>query len=142
VYAWHYTGDLVEGFPVSIRLDSIFTPMVADVDGDMKPDIVSSLSSARRDPERNSIYAWNYRGELIPGWPKLLRRSRGGGFLDSPFTTLGDVNGDGIIDLIASIGGGELHIISLGSKLSPDAMDWPTFRHDFRDTGRYSSNGK
>ncbi|MBI1746641.1 MAG: VCBS repeat-containing protein [Acidobacteria bacterium] len=139
IFAWHHTGDLVEGFPVAVDQRTL-TPMVADVDGDGSPDIVSSLGLLR-DYIRNPIYACDPSGRLIDGWPKWLPRvSYPPGWVSAAsYTTLADVNGDEILDLIASVGGGELHVITLGSRLNPGSMHWPTVRHDFRHTGRYSS---
>ena len=64
VYAWHHTGEAVDGWPVT--LDTNFrvlaTPAIADLDNDDSLDIVVPLANGR-------LYALEIDGSFKNGWP-------------------------------------------------------------------------
>jgi len=168
-FAWHHNGDLVDGFPITMLGedddqttspmiaadvdndgfpitmlgeddDQTTSPMIADVDNDGFPDIVSSLYSQRNN-YYNKIYAWDNQGQLLDDWPKeLIRQGSTPQIAVPPFqqTTLADLDGSGTLDLIAPIGGAESHAIDLG--VAFEHLDWPMYRHDVQRTGRYIRN--
>jgi hypothetical protein len=141
ILAWHHDGQFVEGFPVTID-EPISSPMIADVDNDGFPDIISSLRYGR-DTSLNRIYAWNNRGKLLNCWPKELRRQGDAVQWLPPMqsTTLADLDNNGTLDLIVPIGQGESHAIDLGVPFNPSTMEWPQYRHDRNATGSYSPVG-
>ncbi|GEM_PF-3708591 len=146
IFAWQYNGLIVPGFPYALVMtdyatslcDKVGTPMIADVNGDGYPDIVSSLFTARNST-RNSMYAWDRYGQMLNDWPISLNRIQTGGTFgtDSPRVYLGDLNNDQRVDLVTGIGGGEAYAVDLG--VAVDKMDWPMFRHDAGRTGRYEN---
>jgi hypothetical protein len=83
--------------------ESLRTPAIGDVDGDLAPDIV--------DTAGEHIYAWHMDGTRLAGFPVRMDpnhsrpqdRSRSNhvkrGFIASP--TLGDLDGDGVLDIVA-----------------------------------------
>lgn len=144
-FAWHHTGELMEGFPIMLGPDDDQTtsPMIADVNNDGFPDIVSSLYDDR-DNYYNRIYAWDRQGQLLDDWPKELIRQSGSPWITIPpfqQTTLVDLDGNGTLDLIAPIGGAESHAIDLGVPLTPSTTEWPIYRHDPQRTGLYIDQG-
>lgn len=137
VFAWHHDGSLVEGFPVALDREPVTTPLVADVDGDGFPDVVTS--PGRFGLEQTPIFGWNARGRALDCWPKLLRRRRQiSALLATPLprTVLTDVDGDGRLDLVGRIGSGEIHVVDLQVPAGQEVVDWPTFRQNVRRTGR------
>jgi len=91
VYAFNRDGSPVSGWPSLIGRVSV-TPAVADLDGDGYKEISVSTWS--------DIYVLNYTGGILSGWPA-----------SNPYAGLriqnaiADINGDGNLDIVASVGG-------------------------------------
>ncbi len=69
------------------------SPVLADFDGDGKPEIVQSAFDG-------NIYAWHHDGTPLSGFPVLLHGKRANAYnqiLSTP--AVGDMNGDGIPDI-------------------------------------------
>ncbi len=146
-FAFNHDGSLLPGFPANVpeeftSQDRTTAPMIADVDGDGFPEIISSLYD-RRNNYYNRIYAWDRFGQLLDCWPKELIRQSGTSQIALVFnsqTTLVDLDMNGNIDLIAPIGSAESHGIDLGFPVAK--MEWPMYRHDPGRTGCYECLGK
>ena len=76
VYAVKGNGRLVHGWPVLARDGDSFakilsSPAVGDLDGDGRPEVVEGTGEAYGSTPSMSgrVYAWNARGERLPGWP-------------------------------------------------------------------------
>jgi subtilisin family serine protease len=97
-YAWHHTGELVEGFPKTITGDFpsfAQSPALADLDNDGKLEIIIGNENA-------DVYVWRYDGTDFPGWPRNVgNRSL---HLSSP--AVGDIDGDGDLEIVLAAGGG------------------------------------
>jgi Subtilase family/FG-GAP-like repeat len=109
VYAWEADGTSVAGFPV--RIDPALSrpqdrtrnnhikrgfsasPALGDLNEDGNPDIViPSLDQ--------HLYAWDGDGNPLPGFPKKLQSAGIPGAEIITTAALGDVSGDGKIDIV------------------------------------------
>ncbi|NQS99052.1 MAG: T9SS type A sorting domain-containing protein [candidate division Zixibacteria bacterium] len=89
VYAWHHTGEIVAGFPVSTSGSVKAAPATADLDNDGSLEIIAgcwNIASGNND----YLYVWNHTGELEPGWPINASYIR----LSSPSVADFDLDGD------------------------------------------------
>jgi FG-GAP-like repeat len=121
---WDATGgDWTEGFPRRMEGWLIAAaPTLADVDGDGRSEILAGSSG-------NVLHAFREDGTEPPGWPRDL----GGWMLAAP--AAGDIDGDGRSEVVAVTRDGYLHVIDTAGR--PGAREWPAFRHDARNSGRY-----
>jgi len=152
MYAWHHNGSAVKGWPKEI-LDNefLFTytqPLLADITGDDKVDVISMANSG----ERNIIYAWNNDGTLIQGFPKQLIPNSGWDFFSTP--AVADIDNDGDVELLAhsyrndkidlinpEIGKMVYKVWDLSAPYNLAKMEWPMYMHDARNTGCYTPPG-
>ena len=117
------TGDWAPAYPRTSEGWLILTaPTLADVDGDGRAEVLSGSSG-------DVLHAYKPDGSEPAGWPRDL----GGWLLAAP--TVGDVDGDGLSEVVAVTRDGFLHVIDTNGK--PSAREWPAFRHDARNSGRY-----
>ncbi len=102
VYAWHYDGSWVKGWPRHV-FDTVWSsPAVGDLDGDGLPEVVVGVD-AHDNPYYHSIdggalYVFHNDGTSVAGFPRYVKEN----FESSP--ALVDLNGDGYFDIV--IGGG------------------------------------
>ncbi len=94
VFAYYATGDTVEGFPYTPGNDRVFSyssPVLADLDGDGKREIVvgdHSLSAGN-----GAVHIIKYDGTAFPNWPKQT-----GQWIYGP-PSVGDIDGNGELDI-------------------------------------------
>ena len=98
-------------------------PAIADVGGNADNEVIVGSSG-------NVLHAFQAEGGEPPGWPKQAT----GWLLASP--AVGDVDGDGRTEVVAVTRDGYLFIWETGAPATP--ADWPLFRHDPQNTGRYT----
>ncbi len=117
-------GSPVSGFPSAAQgLDFLGAPVVADVSGDGKPDLIQGGDSS-------ALHAFDSTGAQVPGFPKFMS----GWILYAP--SVGDLLGNGHNDVVALTREGYLYAWQTPGK--PDANnEWWAGRHDEHNTGRY-----
>ncbi len=97
LYAYKGDGSLLPGFPVEGSQNFQSSPAIGDIDGDGWLDIVVG-SGTYESSGGNKVYAWDSRGNLLPGWPTTT----GGNMPAAP--ALGDVTGDGRLEVVIGCG--------------------------------------
>jgi hypothetical protein len=87
VYAWHYDGTLVNGWPQETYGGKLSSPALADIDRDGDLEIIVGSTDDR-------VYAWHHDGSVVAGWPQWT----GDDVHSSP--AVGDIDGDGIMEIV------------------------------------------
>ena len=98
-------------------------PAIADVDGHGRAEVIAGSSG-------DVLHAFRPDGSEPPGWPK----DTGGWLLASP--AVGDVDGDGRAEVVAVTRDGYLYVWDTPARAG-SMREWPSFRHDARNTGRF-----
>jgi hypothetical protein len=104
LYVFEGDGSIKGGFPKALPQVIWSSPAIADLDRDGFPDIVvgTGLFWQNTNPGASTylpyadgrhVYAFNYRGENLPGWPV----NTGDNNFSSP--AVGDVDGDGFFEV-------------------------------------------
>ena len=89
VYAWHHTGQVAAGFPVTTAGSVKVPPTLADLDGDGSLEIIADCWN-QSSGENDYLYVWRYDGSPFPGWPQNAGYIR----LSSPSIADFDLDGD------------------------------------------------
>ncbi len=96
-------------------------PIAADLDDDGLPEVINGSAGYY-------LRAYDRYGRSPEGWPKFT-----GGWIGAP-PAVGDINGDGFLDIIASTRNGWLFAWSTAGSVD-GRIDWESFKHDNRNTG-------
>jgi hypothetical protein len=118
------SGSWLPHFPIPVEGWQVTTaPVVADVDGDGRTEVVAGTSGYK-------LHAFREDGSEPPGWPKQT----GGWLLAS--AAVGDVDRDHRLEVVAITREGYLFVWDTPARTSA-RRDWPLFRHDARNSGRF-----
>lgn len=132
-YVFNYSGQEILRF--SKDIGSSHSPLITDLDGDGKFDIVAiAIIESSLD---FGLFAWDNFGEIIPGFP-LKSKTKGG----TP--VLGDFDSDGLVEIVFVAGNGDydpatLYFWDLTFPFDKELTTWPTYRHDNWRTGSYNT---
>ncbi len=141
-HVFRYNGVSVTGWPQETIFYSDFMPLIADVNGDNIPDVINKMED-RNYREQSGIYAWDFEGHAIKGFPKRTE------WISRSIITIEDIDNDGQLELIAgsdwdwdvSNGNiknrGSIYVWDLDAPYNPETMEWPMFQHDSQHTGLY-----
>jgi hypothetical protein len=98
MYVLNADGSSLPGFPVVLNSASTSSPAVADVDGDLYPEIAVGA--------RSSMRLYEHNGQMVPGWPK------NGIELTAdlqPSPAIADLDADGDLDIILGSSDGKVY---------------------------------
>ncbi|HVO31779.1 MAG TPA: FG-GAP-like repeat-containing protein, partial [bacterium] len=149
----HDDPGLVPGFPLDVGASAEGSPLLVDLDGDNRAEILLGTSDGR-------VHAWDHAGHVFPGWPVALDPSPtahgaaaayNAGGLATPGATIfsglaaGDLDGDGLPEVVATALDGKVYAFhGDGSRVAGFPVDlhspiWasPTLA-DFDGAGRLS----
>lgn len=121
VYAFHYDGSTLSGFPKQISNTRITsTPAIGDIAGSASPEILVYAG------DRN-LYAWYANGTAVSNYPKNLGglADKDGNFVITCSPALADTDGDDALEvLIGSTGGLFYYFYSDVGYDSASASNW------------------
>ena len=118
------TGNFQPSFPHHMEdLQFLTGPSIADVGGAPTPEIVEGSAGY-------FVHAYDVTGTEPSGWPKFT----GGWHVANP--AIGDVDGDGLNEVVALTREGNLYVWDTTAPAGP--QQWPKKRHDLRNTGNYN----
>jgi hypothetical protein len=107
-------GTFAPGWPQSVSDRARFHPFVGDVDGDGDPEIALAVGFV---PFTWEIALYEPDGTLVPGWPVAMPN----GFSAFTLPCLGDVNGDGDLEICINVGS-TYHVFDGDGSILPG---WP-----------------
>jgi hypothetical protein len=105
-------------------------PVIGDINNDSYPEVIVPLSEGREGgPLKASIYAFDYRGNLIPGFPKKTRS------MLILSLALADIDNDGKIEIVAADDSHLIYAFKLDAAYNFSNIDWPMYGANSRHTG-------
>jgi hypothetical protein len=94
-----FDGTSVAGFPKCIDQTINSTPVVADIDGDGRPEIIHGTGTFYGPPNfhpAHKVYAYHCDGSAVAGWPVAVDGQVG----TTP--AVADLNGDGHLEVVVT----------------------------------------
>jgi hypothetical protein len=124
------TRDVLPAFPRRVEdLQFLSAPAIADIDGDAIAELLAGSGGYY-------LHAFSGTGGEPSGWPKFT----GGWTIGS--LAVGDLDGDDLVDVVATTREGRLYAWEQSGTLSSNGqgrLQWPTFAHDRQRTGNVNS---
>ena len=120
IHAWQANGEAIIGWPVWIphRARGGFSDVaIGDVNGDGELEVVITSEHGFTGPATVALF--NARGMLLPGWPYALPEPCNAG------PALGDINADGIPEIVAATIGGNAAVVALDGSTGTPLPGWP-----------------
>jgi FG-GAP-like repeat len=143
LYALHHTGANATGWPV-VQFGGgggytfgWLSPLLADLTGDARPDVISVKERSLADPARSELYAFASGGSVLPGFPVQLEG------LAYAMPTVCDLDGDGLAEVLIGDLTRRVYRFDLAQSFDPsrDAREWPRLQKDLGNTGRFLPAG-
>jgi hypothetical protein len=100
-YAFHADGTPLSGWPAYITGEFWGSPAAGDIDGDDTLEVVMSTWKKSNWDMRKKVYAFEYDGSYVDGWPVLIKSGDDGfyeGCFESP--VIADIDNDGDLEVI------------------------------------------
>jgi subtilisin family serine protease len=140
IYLFDYQGNIISGWPKITSHYDVRSPLFVDINGDGKLDVLGNGGGI----ENNSgIYAWDFQGNLIEGFPKITENYA------EAAATLADIDMDEKLELVASSDHDEdlttgklkyrntIYVWELNQDYNREKIKWPMFHHDPQHSGLY-----
>ncbi|HEQ98076.1 MAG TPA: hypothetical protein ENO22_01900 [candidate division Zixibacteria bacterium] len=140
IYGWKIDGSTYipgSGTPLFATPENpgeMITCIMADIEGDSRPEIIAEVKAdifLSYDIER--LMAWDYLGNPLAGWPIVVRQQ------DQPIEnfgiatpTVGDISGDGYVDMLFSTSLNEVLFLSFDVPHNPNYSPVPMWRYNRR----------
>jgi hypothetical protein len=99
---------------------------VGDIDGDGRLEILFG-------DEKGRLHAYNHDGTLTNGFPIQIN----GEVRGTP--ALWDVDRDGLLEVAVAGYDATVYVWEVPGAFNPSLLPWPFFRHDTRNTGRFTT---
>jgi hypothetical protein len=120
------TGVSLAGFPRQVDdVSFLQAPTIADVSGDGVPEAIYGSAG-------HFVYAWDANGVSAEGWPRFT----GGWMLGG--TAIGDVDGDGWLDVATTTREGYLFVWRTEGR-ADQVLEWAGPFHDPANSGNYET---
>ena len=134
VLTWDSRGRPRRGFPVGLAQLSVnASPVLADVDGDSRTDIIVAALRTRFEPAAYLV-ALDREGDPLPGFPLTMEGSE----VVTGGPAVGDVDGDGLLELLLGTElQGRLYAWNLLGTAEGAGAPWPRAGFDAANTGVY-----
>jgi len=116
------SGTTLPGWPYDVWATNRGVPAVVDVDNDGLQDVCFVAEDGR-------LYALAGDGQLVSGFPKRMSYACRSG------VSVGDVDGDGLFELITTSIAGAAYVWDLVTPACPGRTDWPMRHVNPRNTG-------
>ena len=129
-----YTYNIDDGLKClgkDLKVHTNVSPLIADVNGDNIAEII--LQSEGEEGESGVIYAYNYDGTAVKGFPINLRNNFTGSI------AAGDIDGDGKTELV---GGSYRSIYAWDTEGDVSLIEWGMAHGNYPSTGEYINNKK
>jgi len=138
LYAWDRQGTLLPGFPYATTGGAESPITVAQIDGD--PELEIFFGTSVMVSNQGYLHCIDGRGVAEPGFP--LRTD---GFTYLNGATIGDVDGDGVLDIGALANRdtvGTIYLWKLTGPTSPGAIAWKCYHEGNERRGRVAESDR
>ena len=129
VFVLNHDGSTVVGWPQTVDAAIQSSPVVGDLDGDGDQEIVVGSHDGRLHAWHDDGFEWNSEAMPWVDWPKQT----GDWIVAAP--ALGDVDGNGSIDVVAASYDGRLYVWGEKGAHAPSNTAWPAFHANPQRTG-------
>ncbi len=113
-------------------------PLIADVDGDGRPDVILPSEKGSTNPLRSlPLYAYDSLNGAVKTQTRRVRTTLPNATYSQPIystAAVGDVNMDGKLDLVM-VARGQLWAWDMGVSFSASTTPWPMYQRDLLNTG-------